>query len=144
MPCTWGGLPALTLCQTPSRGGHQPPAPCPHHATCACFGLSTQRAYVHTCGRCTRTPASLYYSCFFSLSFRSTSLFFTHPQASLARWRLGPGHMGPTRHGEKGSLDELEWTGRAGVRTFWTPFFVNGVERAIWPEIKPMRPTKRC
>jgi len=44
-------LPALTLCQTPLTWRAPAGAPAPHHATCACPGLSTQRAYAHTCGR---------------------------------------------------------------------------------------------
>lgn len=107
---------------------------CPHHATCACLGLSTQRAYVHTCRRCTRTLASCTTRVF--LSKQSTHVTVRPPTRRSVHWRLGPGSWAPTRHGEKARATRVRPPARkAFLLMAWTERF---------DQRKPMRPTKRC
>jgi hypothetical protein len=144
MRCTWGGLPALTLCQTASRGGHQPRpvAPVP----------TTPRVLASDCLRrrrtCTRAGGAhahrhLVLDVFLPFLFsnpRTARSVHPYPRAAAFAEAWVP-CRGLHASWWKGPSDESE-TRQASVRL--NAFFLLIARRAIWPEIKAVRPTKRC
>jgi hypothetical protein len=75
MRCTWGGLLALTLCQTPSRGGHQPPRPlAPPRHVCVPRIVYAEGVRAHV--RAVHTHTGILYSCFSFFLIHVTVLYF--------------------------------------------------------------------